>query len=335
MIGPTVHQTPSPPFCDESSPSLVHLSPARRGPDDAVPLSAWLEPVLGLRLIEIAVDVVLGRGVRLGSPVCAVVRGLLGERLRELRCLTGASACGGCGVASACDYATVFDGAAPHPFWLQGMPAMARLAAGTRYTARLYVAGPAHDIVAYLDVALRDALRAIDPAARVSPSRVRTGTLDQLVSAAPVDGPVRLCADTPLALRGDDAICHALCPHAPWLALLVRAGIRRLDALVRAFAPPPGGRLPRVELPDLTTVEVVRGGLTPWRSSRFSHRQRQRLPLAGLHGEVVIAGDAVTALVPLLRALTVTSVGKATSLGLGALRIHGPAGHGRWASGKV
>jgi hypothetical protein len=56
-------------------------------PDVAVPLEAWLESALALPLIEIALDVTIRTPVSVNSPACAVVRGLIGQRLRDLRCL--------------------------------------------------------------------------------------------------------------------------------------------------------------------------------------------------------------------------------------------------------
>jgi len=292
-----------------------------------LPLDAWLQPALALPLIEIALDVTIRTRVSVSSPACAVVRGLIGRRLRDLRCLTGAPTCRSCPVAAACDYGRIFDGESPHPFWLQGIPATAELAPGAQLAARLYLAAPAHTVAQYLDVTLRDALRALDPDASLTASTVRCLTLGELMPAAPQppeDGQLHLRTETPLCLRGDEELCRALSPRVPWLALLARAGIRRLDALVRAFAPPAGGRLPRAELPDLVTVELIRGALSPWSSSRFSHRQHQRMPLEGLQGDAVVDGPDLAALAPLLRALTVTSVGKSTSLGLGTLRVVTP-----------
>jgi len=297
-------------------------------PDVAVlPLGAWLEPALALPLIEIALDVTIRTPVIVSSPACAVVRGLIGQRLRDLRCLTGAPTCSGCPVAAACDYGRIFEGGSPHSFWIQGIPATTELDPGAQFAARLYLAAPAHTVAQYLDVTLRDALRALDPDAVLSASQVRSVTLGELMPAAPPppeDGQLHLRTETPLWLRGDEELCRALCPRVPWLALLARAGIRRLDALVRAFAPPAGGKLPRAELPDLVTVELIRGAFTPWSSSRFSHRQHQRMPLEGLQGDAVVHGPHLAALAPLLRALTVTSVGKSTSLGLGTLRVVTP-----------
>jgi hypothetical protein len=71
---------------------------ARAEPPVAVaelPLGAWLEPALALPLIEIALDVTIRTPVSVSSPACTVVRGLIGQRLRGLRCLTGAPTCRG------------------------------------------------------------------------------------------------------------------------------------------------------------------------------------------------------------------------------------------------
>jgi hypothetical protein len=64
-------------------------------------------------------------------------------------------------------------------------------------------------------------------------------SLGDLVPPELPAGPLHLHTESPLCLRGDEAVWRSLCPRVPWLALLVRAGVRRLDALVRAFAPPP------------------------------------------------------------------------------------------------
>jgi len=127
----------------------------------------------------------------------------------------------------------------------------------------------------------------------------------------------RIEARTPLVLRGDVARCERACPRAPWLALLVRAGIRRLDALLGAFTP--RGVRPRVEMPRLEEVEVVEGRVASWRGSRFSRRQGRRFPLEGLRGSAVLRGAAMRDIGTLLRVLEVTGVGKATSMGFGAL----------------
>jgi hypothetical protein len=301
--------------------ALTATVPEPRPPAEALPLVDWLQPALDLPLIEISVDVVIRRRIQLSSPTCAVLRGLMGKRLRDLRCLTGAASCAGCPETTRCDYARIFEGESPHPFWFQGVPATQAIESGVKLTCRLYLASPAHASAPYLDVALRDALGALDAEAVLSPSRWRHEPLGELAAPELPEGPLHLRTETPMCLRGDDAICRQLCPRVPWFALLVRAGVRRLDALVRTFAPPRGGRLPRAELPDLSKIDLLRGALARWSSSRFSHRQHRRMPLHGLAGDAILHGEHLHALVPLLRILAVTGVGKATSLGLGVVRM--------------
>lgn len=288
---------------------------------NTLPLMAWLQPALQLPLIEISIDVTVRRRVQLTAPTCAVVRGLLGQRLRELRCQSGARACGGCALTATCDFARIFDDGATHPFWFRGVPADRHLRCGARFVARLYLATPAHQSAQYLDVAFRDALHRSCGDATLAPSRWRRAALGALAPQPLPASEVRISATTPLCLRGDEVASHRLCPQVPWLGLLVRAGVRRLDALVRSFALPDGARTPRAQLPDLSAVTAVRDTLAPWTSTRFSHRQDRRVPLTGADGEAVLVGEALRPLAPLLGALTVSSVGKATSLGLGGLAV--------------
>jgi len=299
-----------------------------------LPLQAWLGQLSALELTALEVAVRFRAPVRLADPAGAVVRGLLGERLRDLRCLTRVPTCEGCAETARCDYGRIFAGEAGprewrgrardlHPYWLQGPPVARELGAGTQWTARLVVAGSAATALPYLDVALRDALarlgalpRAEAPELSASSSRRVTLPLPEPVVGAGT-WPWRLEARTPLVLRGDEAWCERTCPRAPWLALLVRAGIRRLDALLGAFTPL--AVRPRVEMPPLEDVEVVEGRLAWWKGSRFSRRQGRRFSLEGLTGSVVLRGAAVDAIGTLLRVLEVTGVGKATSMGFGTL----------------
>lgn len=307
---------PSAPPVEQSQPRPAALP--------SLPLAAWLQPALALPLIEIALDATIQRRVSLHSPACAIARGRIGQRLRDLRCLTGARSCAGCPVVAGCDYAQVCEVGSPHPFWFQGVPASTELEPGTAFTARMYIAAPAHAIAQYLDVALRDAVRAIDPTATVSPTRWRQGSLGALLPTEPPGPLLHLRSESPLRLRGDLETCARMCPSAPWFALLVRAGVRRVDALVRRFAPSVDGRLPRAALPDLTRIQLIGGAMTPWSSSRFSHRQHRRMPLEGVHGDAILHGEQLAEVAPLCAALTVTSVGKATSFGFGTLRVVQP-----------
>ena len=164
--------------------------------------------------------------------------GLLGERFRDLRCTTRATTCDGCTETATCDYARVFASEASarrlHPFWLQGVPAEPALDPGACITARVLVTSVAAPVLLVPSTSLRDAL--VRLGAKVSASRVQRVALPP---EAPRSDALRwrVEAITPLVLRGDLDVCAQMCPRAPWLALLVRAGVRRLDALLRELTP--------------------------------------------------------------------------------------------------
>lgn len=291
------------------------------GGQSAIPLREWVRPALHLSLVQLTVDLTLRGAVRTNSPICAVVRGLIGQRFRELRCLTGADHCSGCSHRALCDYAQIFDDEDVHAFWLRGLPATTQARAGSTFAVTLHLATPAHAAAPYLEVAVRDALRALAPDGLLRPTRWARGALGDLLPAPTDPAAVHLRAGTPWVLRGNHEAYRSRSPQAPWFALLVGAGIRRVDALLRRFAPSATGHRPRADVPDLADVAVVAGRLRPWSSSRFSHRQARRIPLRGLQGSATLTGRHLDATLPLLRILTVTGVGKATALGLGTLDL--------------
>ena len=131
-------------------------------------------------------------------------------------------------------------------------------------------------------------------------------------------GAWRVSTRSPLWLRGDRSRGAARCPSADWLEPLASEGLQRISQLLATFA---GERTPRVSLPDLSGVECVEGTMRPWEESRFTHRQGKRLPMSGIEGSAVLRGTGMDALVPLLKALEVTNVGKGTVMGMGALRV--------------
>jgi hypothetical protein len=294
-----------------------------------LPLPAWLDQLAALDLTALDVDATFLHPSVLRDPASAVARGLLGERLRSHCCLTRAPTCDACPETARCDYARIFAGdvdplALPggarglHPYWLRGLPADSAIPAGARFTARLVVTAFAAPVLPYLDIALREALVRLggpSPAPpRLSSSRTAPVRLPLAVPAARL---WRIEALTPLVLRGDTEACARACPAAPWLALIARVGVRRVDALLRAFSPAPPP--PRVAFPRMDDVEVVSGGLSPRKISRYSRRQGRRFPLDGLVGSAVVRGEAMPALGALLAALSETGVGKATTMGFGVL----------------
>lgn len=289
------------------------------------PLPRWIEWAVGFKVVSLSVDAVcLDPGRPHDAPFNTVVRGLIGERLRDLRCLTQAATCAGCPETARCDYASVFarrlmatesdsEGDEVPPFWLQGLPAGRTLARGVQLSIRLHVTSQAVGVLPYLDVACRDAL--VHVGMRPSASVVHATDLPAFTHE-PVTKTLRITARSPLRLRGDMSRSRRDCPAVPWFAQLARSGVRRLDRLRMAFGEP--GARPYLEMPALDDVEVVSGHGDSMRSWRDT---RKGVPLTGLMGSAVVAGEGVRRLLPLLRALTITNVGKATTMGFGDLAI--------------
>jgi hypothetical protein len=290
------------------------------------PLPKWIDWAIGFKLVSLSMDAVcLDPGDRRhDAPFNTVVRGLIGQRLRDLRCLTRAATCAGCPATSRCDYAAVFDrrliatesnGEADEvpPFWLQGLPAGRMLARGAQLSIRLHVTGQAIGILPYLDVACRDAL--VHVGIRPSASVVQSTDLRNFTHE-PITSTLRITARSPIRLRGDMSRSQRDCPSVPWFAQLVRSGVRRLDRLRMAFGEP--GERPYLKMPAIDDVEMVSGQGDSMRSWRDT---RKGVPLTGLIGSAVVVGEGVRRLAPLLRVLTITSVGKATTMGFGDLAI--------------
>lgn len=282
----------------------------------ALPLSRW------------RAELTLRHELALASPACTLVRGLMGERLRALRCLTGAPRCDGCPQARRCEFAALIGapeagvaGDDPRPFWWRGVPCAEALPVGARFTVEVFTVAAAMHSETTLTEAFTDALERLG----TNPSRrhaVRvidhTRVTWPPVTSARVQS-VHLTALTPLQLRGDLARSRENCPSFPWLALLVSAGLRRVASLVERFGG--GGPVPRVQMPHLRDVHVVEDTLRVVQTTRYTQRQEKRVPIEGWTGEVQLTGESVDAIVPLLRAMEVTGVGKGTTMGLGALGV--------------
>lgn len=289
-------------------------------------LETWSYRLDALALRRLSVSVTVTAPARFEEPVCCVVRGLMGSRLRDLRCTTRAPTCEGCQEATHCDFAHIIGApeaipttpADARPFWLRGVPYGRSIARGQRFTASLVYLPAVLARWPHLCAALIDALEVLG---RPDAPPNEVGVVD--------DGPVvraragratawRLIAESPWCLRGSLERGAQRCPEAPWLEPLASEGLQRVSHLIGAFA---GQRTPRIALPDLSGVERVAGAVRPWEDSRFTHRQQQRVGMKGYEGAAVLRGAGVDALVPLLSALSLVGVGKGTSMGFGALRL--------------
>ncbi len=218
--------------------------PSGRAPGQ--PIERWASIACGLILSAVSVSVEVARAKGFSGPASGTIRGLLGERLREMRCITRSPTCDGCLETARCDYARVFlhrthrDGAhGDHevvPLWLRGIPVVRELEAGA-FEAEVVAVDDARAALPFLEVALRDALRrALGPSARVGVGKHREV---RLAAEAPRAPRRSLLARTPLAIGGDLERCRADCPEAPWLPALVRAAYAASAASPRPTCPAP------------------------------------------------------------------------------------------------
>lgn len=285
-------------------------------------LAGLLGRLRALRLREVRATATLREGAQADdAPPCVTLRGLMGERFRALRCLTGAPRCEGCVEAPRCDFARVIGAAEagvpgdePRPFWLRGV-AVNDYLAGAVVEVSMVTAGSAG--VSFLTASLLEAVERLGTTpARRNAVRAIDDRAQPWPGAPPTTGAWRVTLHSPAVLTGDLARSRENCPAMPALALLVSAGLRRVAALVERFEGAPVGR---VKMPSLHAVRVVEGGFTTWSGRRYAKRQGRVVPLEGAVGSVVVAG--VDEAAPLLHALAVTNVGKATSMGFGWLSV--------------
>jgi hypothetical protein len=289
-------------------------------------LSLWLSHLSSLRLWETSVRATLLRHISFSDPICSVVRGLFGEDLRRDACLTQANTCVGCLETARCEYAKTFaiestqlyslgDPRNVQPFWFQSMPISQTLERGFVLRPRLIHIEKRSELFGQ---SLLQALSRLGSPGSTSVEAPVYRLLPDPTLEPEADRPLLIEAVTPLDLRGNEDTAHSLCPQAPVVALLMMSAARRLRSLLQASTKEDVGPF---EFPSLQQLRVLEGGFWPWRGSRFSHRQQQRSPLQGWLGQIVVLGPAVALLFLLLQWASRVSVGKATSIGLGELRL--------------
>lgn len=289
-------------------------------------LASWMTRVREIPLREVTARVRMRAGFVSPEPPCAKLRGLLGEKLRALRCLTGAARCAGCASAQDCDFAQLLgapeagvEGDEPRPYWLRGIPAEP-MEPGAAHTARLVFVEDAVASPEALAVAWVDALERLGTNLhqRNTVTDLEAGPLRWPASERDAVRALRIRCETPLVLRGDLARSRENCPGFPPLMLLASAGLRRVAMLLEAFE---GAPLERVRLPTARGILAREDRFRPWRAERVSRRQDRAIPIEAWHGSVELEGDELRSFAPLLQALSVLQVGKATSQGFGALTV--------------
>jgi hypothetical protein len=289
----------------------------------------WVEQLARFSLVRVSCRIHVMRDLELRELACIQVRGQLGAFFREQRCLTGAPSCEGCGEAKECDFSRIFDAnASPHKtpgYWLRGVPATSTLTASKQGQPSLFMLEQDASIPAFLGDSLRRSLLSLgrpanasswQPALSTSPAQIERVALPR----CPPARRWRIESRTPMDLRSDDPGRHqANCPEVPEFSLLVDAAIRRLHRLAQEALP--GEEFPSLKRPDLRGVRKVEGGLEPHKARRFSHRQLQSMPIEGFDGMLLVEGDALEELSPLLGAAPHAERGQEDHDGAGLDRL--------------
>lgn len=239
---------------------------------DELPLDHWLAALSALPVHELSLTLSPLRPGALPEPLLIVIRSLVGEALRARRCLTGAPRCEGCPEAAQCDFDRVFerdDGAGQRPFWLRGLHAGYGLDGDLPLHVTLCLLDRERALLPDFLAALRHALGAVgDRDAPLNALGIPSRTAVMLAPPSAPEAPVSaVCIEslTPLLLRGDEALAVELCPGAPIVGLLLRAGGR---ASAGGHAP---RRLARCGHPEGAVADAVRAAPPRRRPAPVAH----------------------------------------------------------------
>lgn len=275
-------------------------------------------------------------------------RGALGHALRRLVCVTGAPVCHGCPLLPGCVYPNFFEtpappgtgplhiqGALPHPFVL--VPSDRDLQG--RHAVEFTLFGNGNRVLAYVVEAMRRAaaegigagcgimrlaevLQENIPGAEQWISIWTPGTRltphPPAVPVCPAPPPeVRLQLLTPLRLRADQ---RNITPSSLQFSDLFSHLLRRISLLMRVHS----GTPLQADFLALTTrartVPLARRDLRWYDWQRYSNRQKTKIPMGGIVGELAIEQPHPD-FWPYLWLGQWTHAGKGASMGLGRYRI--------------
>ncbi|EAR23048.1 CRISPR system precrRNA processing endoribonuclease RAMP protein Cas6 [Nitrococcus mobilis] len=263
----------------------------------------------------------------------ALWRGALGKALRELACITGAQACADCPVIRRCGYGLLFEtrghaqagGLAghyaelPHPYVVSP-----RTDAGdTSVTLELTLIGAAarrHREV--LDAAAKLRLNGVPLTLREArPLAINAAAKTSFAAEIPqppaAPPRVRMILEHPLRLRRENRYLTA----AEFdFATLFTALTRRVSMLhdLEAAAPLRADYRGLAAAARAVRVNAVHLEWFDW--ARYSARQRRRIPMGGLIGELALSGEFAP-LWPWLWLGQWLHVGKGAVMGLGRYRL--------------
>jgi hypothetical protein len=282
---------------------------------------------------------------RLPHHCGSLLRGVLGRALRSSVCTSSPACASTCQHPTACTYSRLFDPPLPSPLphkLLRGStqapppllplipaPGTLELLPGETFTFGVRVLGrldPPHDHhlvralehLAELGLGRDDGRLAVESVAHLGPPN-RLLTLSPPSpdpSPAPAPRHATLTLETPAWIEQNDRL-----PTTPDFRTLYRNLNRRhtsLCALYGELAPDHEDHWRRLDaLCDEVTVHAA---LHPVRWERHSLERDERHPMKGLLGTLALEGN-LAPFVPTLRLAELAHVGKATSHGLGRIRV--------------
>lgn len=281
-------------------------------------------------------------------------RGVFGVALKKVVCALKRQECESCLLRERCIYTTVFDipsgenskgtPSPPHPFIIEpALDLQTRFSAGDDFDFSLILLGRANDYLPYFVYAIEQMGR-IGLGRRINGTRSRfqlqrisvgdrvvydsaskklanvppkdLSTEDLMVKKTDKDiKEITLDLLTPLRLKFDNRLQADLPFH-----LLVRACLRRIATLNNQF----GDGEPDLDYKGLVAraekVEVGNSTLRWFDWKRYSNRQEQSMLMGGMIGEITYRGD-LGEFVPLIRYGEKVHLGKATTFGLGQIRV--------------
>ncbi|MGQ9689475.1 MAG: CRISPR system precrRNA processing endoribonuclease RAMP protein Cas6 [Desulfobaccales bacterium] len=280
-------------------------------------------------------------------------RGVFGHALKEVVCALKRQECPTCLLRRQCIYTQVFEsppeaqpqGAPPppHPFVIEPpLDSRTHLAAGAYFDFTLLLFGPATQYLPYFVYAFQEmGKKGIGRQVQGRRARFRLLTvssptagrlysqedktllsggaeplhLDGSDPAAQSVGELTLALLTPLRLKFQNHLQAELPFH-----VLVRACLRRVSLLFTCF----GEGEPRLDYKGLIhraqEVQTLRSSLRWFDWRRYSQRQDQAMLMGGLVGSITYQGNLGEYL-PLLRFAEKVHLGKATTFGLGKIRL--------------
>jgi len=278
-------------------------------------------------------------------------RGVFGVALKKVVCALRQQECGVCLLRSQCLYSRVFETpresgsgrpSPPHPFVIEPpVTPQTHFHPGEPFDFQLLLFGWANDYLPYFIYAFEEMgqqglgrrLGGQRPRFQVAAVAVgekiiyrqedqmllshRPAALD-LAALPPDQGRIStltVILETPLRLKYRNTLRAELPFH-----VLIRAALRRIAALNQHF----GAGEPPLDYRGLVAraqeVQIVAENLSwhDWR--RYSNRQDQAMLMGGMIGQVTYAGQ-VDEFLPLLQYIQQVHLGKATTFGLGKLRV--------------